>query len=84
MTRTLRFGFDSRPMHSRIERYVTRRRSPTSFDAARAAEDYARAVAYQVSPGNKRSDCPHSQTLCIRGGLMQHDCPICSGWKRAR
>lgn len=88
MTKTLRFGFDSASprIASRIDRFVVRRHTRAGYDRCMelAAQDYARHVALQVSPGHKRSDCPHNQTHCIRAGLSAASCPICSGSARQR
>lgn len=57
MSKTLRFGIEparANSLTNRIARYVAPRRSSLHFDAVRAADDYARQVAWEVSPGQRR------------------------------
>lgn len=59
MTKTLRFGYDSASprIASRIDRHVIRRHTSCGYDRLQelAQLDYARHVAYAVSPGQQRS-----------------------------
>ena len=51
MARTLKFGQRyPASLSSRIDRMVIRRRTDNSYDAARAAADYAQQVAWEVTP----------------------------------
>lgn len=55
MSRTLRYGTNEPRLTSRIDRHVVRRRTPCGYDRVMqlAAQDFARHVAAEVSPGNK-------------------------------
>lgn len=61
MSRTLRFGYDSAAprIQSRIDRFVVRKHTSAAYDGMeQAANDYARKVAFEVSPGQKRAPRP--------------------------
>lgn len=70
MAHTLKFGSRPNRLSSRIDRMVIRRRTIAASTAAdQAADDYARHVAAEVSPGQLRA--PRS----TRVGVLDDSAP---------